>query len=190
MDELKVSRAYRILVDLRVISAFYCSVIAYAITQVMFTGLLSSLGYLVAGFLTVNFWEYAIHRWLFHPTPWGNQYKQWILRIHARHHRFVGKSLYSVAPISTSFAVILVSLGIQSVLDPSTNALWCYFIALCLSYLYHEFVHHWVHHIQSSNWIHRRYVVFHDGHHTESSKQNFGFISPFWDVVFRTFTNK
>lgn len=187
MEQIKISPAYRVLVDLRVISVFYSLLIAYGLMHAEFTPVWSLALWLVAGFVTVNFWEYVIHRWLFHPTRWGNQFKLWILKIHARHHVHTENHLYSVAPISTSLGVILASLGFQTIFNPSSNARWCYFVALCLSYLYHEFVHHWVHHIQSGHWLHKAYVRFHDGHHGESMRHNFGFISPLWDVVFGTY---
>lgn len=187
MEELKISRAYRLAVDLRVISLFYVFMIAIGIAQLATPSWIGLTLGLIGGFFTVNFWEYAIHRYLFHPTRWGNQFKLWILKIHARHHQHVHNHLYSVAPISTSFGVILVSLMVQSLFNPSSEARWSFFLGLCVSYLYHEFVHHWVHHIESSHWVHRAYVRYHQGHHTGSAKQNYGFISPFWDIVFRTF---
>lgn len=190
MEEMKISRAYRMAVNLKVITFFYLVMICVGWQQLETPNARQlSLG-LVAGFFTVNFWEYLIHRYLFHPTRWGNSLKMWILKIHARHHVHVHNHLYSVAPLSTSFGVILMSLLVQSLFAPTPDARWSFFLGLCLSYLYHEFVHHWVHHIPSRHWLHQAYVRFHDGHHTENAKQNYGFISPFWDIVFRTFAGR
>jgi sterol desaturase/sphingolipid hydroxylase (fatty acid hydroxylase superfamily) len=189
---IPLNRAYLILVDLRVVGTFYLALIMAAAASIVRSNTKLSgfeiASAILAGFLTVNLLEYLIHRYLFHPTKYGNRYKKLILSIHARHHRFNNVEEYAIVPITTSFMLIATSVLIFQKLSGATHALtMAYFIACGLSYTYHEYLHYMIHQSKLAGRIGAFYTRYHDVHHLQDANKNYCFISPFWDIVFRSY---
>lgn len=162
----QVLRAYRIIdVDIRMLS----HTIALAL-----------------GFLVFSLIEYLHHRWGGHLIRRGRLYKS-----HQSHHRDpreggirLWKKYIQRAPTVIAFALLLAG-PLYLLLVPATAsfAVAGLFAGNVYSEAFHHSMHHRAPHTRAGEWLWRQ----HYSHHYSESGYNYGFTSPLWDFVFRTY---
>lgn len=114
--------------------------------------------------------EYLIHRFVFHHlSP----------RAHQKHHDDPTKFSRLFIPIP----VTLVNNGILFLI--AKDNVYMIMSAAHLSYLLFEWAHYASHYPMTQLILPSRLISFHHSHHTNNT-HNFGFTTPFWDIVFGT----
>lgn len=149
------------------------------ISDVWYHGVtVAMLGFLVLGFLLWTFMEYAIHRWLFHHV---------FRREHWFHHTH--PAAYSTLPASWQTGLVALAalsgcLG-EFGLDIGAGL----FAGIAAGYILYLWAHDRFHHgpipLPDTYWFNR--MCAHDIHHSRGIEANFAVVSPFWDVIFKTY---
>jgi len=145
------------------------------------------LGSFLLGILIASLLEYIHHRFAGHA-------KRIRTKIYFEHHFHHGDPQEGGVTYREKLAdrlplvVVLLSfiaLGLAPFLEwSSVGAVIAGSVA---GYLYLEWIHHRMHHRLPSSAIGRWLWRYHYTHHFTSARVNFGFTSPLWDLVFRTY---
>ena len=135
-----------------------------------------------AGGLAFTFYEYVLHRWLYHVLPTA------VRRLHRIHHghpdRLIG------APVFYSLTVTAVTWALAS-LAVSRAAAAVFAGTLLLGYAYHGVIH-WLVHTRRfrGGWL-ARLQRHHLVHHAPGRDGvNYGVTTTVWDRVFRTYQGR
>ncbi|MCS6979152.1 MAG: sterol desaturase family protein [Flavobacteriales bacterium] len=146
---------------------------------------LAGLGIGLLGLVSWSFFEYALHRWVFHWQPqsaWGRRLH---FIVHGVHHDYPNDALRLVMPpgFSLPLAILIFALC-WWIWGP----LWvfAYFPGFVLGYLVYDNLHFAVHHFNFKNVWFQKLKRHHMMHHYRDPERGFGFTSPFWDKVFGT----
>lgn len=159
------------------------ALILYAVLKTSLPGLAVPLLF-AAGLLEWTWFEYMLHRYVFHYEPksaWG---KRMIHLFHGIHHDFPNEADRLVMPPATSIPIAAVFLMIHyAVFGNAGLPLFAGFLA---GYLYYEHVHYSVHNSKRKfGWTEKQRKE-HLLHHFQHADYRFGVTSPLWDYVFRT----
>lgn len=130
----------------------------------------------VLGLFVWTFAEYLLHRYVYHEVP------SVFVTGHDLHHQ-EPKALLGVPWYLTAVVLIALYYGIAYFLDPARTGVVMGFA--WLGYIGYCFVHHSIHHWNFKNpvfrHLHRHHMIHH--YHTD---RNWGMVTDFWDIVFRT----
>lgn len=128
------------------------------------------------GLLFFSFFEYAIHRWLFHGSVPA------IVASHRSHHD--DPSGYDATPFFIPALILLSFTGLTVMLEPA-NFAYMFGGSVALGYVTYGLSHFAIHHHRFHAFFARRWAAHHLIHHRHSSA-NFGVTSPLWDFIIRT----
>jgi len=134
------------------------------------------LGAACAGAVSYSFYEYALHRWIYHRVPGP------VRRIHRLHHR--DRSVLIGSPFYFSLAICALTWLVASALIGRTLGAVVAGVIL-FSYACFSVVHHLAHAeraLPAPLARLRRHHLHHHGH----AAVNFGVLTTFWDRVFGT----
>lgn len=138
------------------------------------------------GLFNWTWFEYLLHRFIFHYEPktaWGRRFHY---LFHGIHHDFPGEKDRLVMPPLAGLMIAVPVFGLHyGLLGLAGFPLFAGFLA---GYLYYEFVHYSVHHKRKKGlaWSdHQR--KNHLNHHFKDAGRRFGVSSPLWDFVFGTY---
>ncbi len=139
--------------------------------------LLSGLGWAALGFFIYTLTEYIFHRFLYH--EWTSVF----VKGHALHHEnptgLLGLPWYIPYPFLIGIYLGLAWLIPNNFAVGVGMAMWWFgFVAYCG-------VHHSIHHFNFRFAWFRRLKVHHKVHHA-AENTNYGVLTTFWDVIFRT----
>ena len=143
------------------------------------------LGVFVLGILFWSFFEYTLHRFIFHLRPDNEWGRKMHFIIHGVHHDFPHDPMRLVMPPAVSVPLaILMYFVFRGVLGPD----WSLpaFAGFLLGYLIYDMGHYHIHHHRSNNKLSLALRRYHYRHHFQQSDRGFGVTSPVWDRVFRT----
>ena len=128
------------------------------------------------GLVLFSFFEYAMHRWLFHGPA------QVFQQGHLTHHQQpLG---YDSLPFFLTPLAILALAGLLDLAAPTAVAL-LFAGAFAAGYVAYGLSHWAIHNIRFRNTLARRWAADHHIHHYHTDK-NFGVTTPLWDIVLRT----
>ena len=139
-----------------------------------------------AGVVYWTFWEYALHRWLYHWTPRRRALRRVVESFHVYHHRAPDdRAVWNAGPALVLLLTALLSLPPLALLGGAARAAFV-MVGAVVAYAMYEVVHHECH-----ARIHTRgpmvYLqAFHLRHHQRNWRRNFGVTNPFWDWLFGT----
>lgn len=138
--------------------------------------------FLILGLFIFSFVEYAMHRWINHGTNFLPA------RDHRHHHRYPYDDEYIIFPIWETAFILLPFLLFFCVVLPSLYMSFAALSGFMIGYVIYEWVHICTHFPEGKRkgWI-KRASNLHWKHHFQNSRKNYGFTSPFWDLVFRTY---
>lgn len=144
------------------------------------------LGLLAYGLLNWTFFEYILHRYVFHYEPKSNFGKRIAYLFHGVHHDFPGEADRLVMPPVSSIPLAAAVFGINYAL--AGEASFPMFAGFLIGYLYYEFVHYSVHHKKKTTlgWSEPQRKN-HLQHHFKDHTLRFGVTSPLWDFIFGTY---
>ncbi|MBI4124623.1 MAG: sterol desaturase family protein [Deltaproteobacteria bacterium] len=140
----------------------------------------------VLGMFNWTWFEYVLHRFVFHYEPkseWGRRFHY---LFHGIHHDFPGEKDRLVMPPLAGLMIAVPVFGLHyGLLESWGLPLFAGFLA---GYLYYEFVHYSVHHKKKIGWSWTgEQRKNHLNHHFKDAGRRFGVTSPLWDFVFGTY---
>src|SRR6185503_3472755 len=148
----------------------------------------STIPLLIIGLFSWSLFEYVMHRFIFHYDARSRLGRKFLYVAHVSHHENpVGKSQFS--------ASLILGLPIGAVYWPLAWAVtgswvaasWM-FIGLAAGFFSYKWVHFQCHHRRSRLRLLRYLRHYHLLHHHKTPGLRFGVTSPFFDLVFGTFS--
>lgn len=146
------------------------TVINIILTYIIFKNKEFNITNFIVGMCIWTFFEYIIHRFIFHTYI----YKKY----HMKHHKYPLNVKYLVGPY-------ILGIPINLFLFFTTQINTYYGIAN--AYLIYELTHYFIHYYEKTKFI-KILANYHNKHHL-SYKKNYGFITPFYDILFNTVDN-
>lgn len=139
----------------------------------------------LAGFLFWTFFEYIMHRFLFHFYPDWKFQQRLQFTMHGVHHQYPQDKDRLVMPITVSIPLSILLLGIFYLL--LDGRAWSFTSGFMLGYLVYDMIHYSVHFFTRIKypWF-LKLRQHHMDHHFRDSQRGFGVSSTFWDHIFRT----
>jgi dihydroceramide fatty acyl 2-hydroxylase len=139
----------------------------------------------VAGYFFWTFFEYWMHRLVFHfePEEGFGARLHWI--IHGVHHDHPNDPLRLVMPpsVSVPLAALLYGLFVVVLGTPTAHVFAAGFLT---GYLAYDMLHYHVHHHRPRTRLGKLVRELHMRHHFQDDTRGFGVSAPFWDYVFGT----
>jgi sterol desaturase/sphingolipid hydroxylase (fatty acid hydroxylase superfamily) len=139
----------------------------------------------VVGFIAWTFFEYVLHRWIFHFVPESKTLRRHYYLVHQIHHEYHEWDRL-VAPPMMSVTLGVIFLGLFYLLFGGHTWMWGFFAGFIFGYLAYDYVHFYTHFgrpkSRTAKMLRRRHMQ----HHTTYPNRWYGVSSPLWDYVFRT----
>ena len=142
-------------------------------------------GLVLAGFVIWTFSEYWLHRLVFHWEPDHPIGRRFHFIMHGVHHDHPNDRLRLVMPPAASIPLAALFLGLF-VLIFGTPAAYPAFAGFIAGYLTYDYTHYHLHHHVPTTAAGKQLREQHMRHHFQDHRYGYGVSSPFWDVVFRT----
>jgi dihydroceramide fatty acyl 2-hydroxylase len=148
-------------------------------------------GYAVAlalgGYAAWTLTEYWLHRVVFHFEPDHGIGAKLHWMIHGVHHDHPNDPLRLVMPPSASVPLAVLFLGLFW-LVLGADAATAFGAGFLAGYLAYDMIHYHVHHHRPKTWVGRKLRELHMRHHFQDDERGFGVSAPYWDHVFRTYS--
>lgn len=142
---------------------------------------------LVSGVLFWSFFEYLMHRYLFHMMVEGPRAKKFVYTMHGVHHEYPrDKERLFMPPVpsiilsSIIFAIMHFFMGWKAL---------SFFPGFLLGYIIYGSMHFAIHAFAPPKFM-KALWRNHHLHHYKAPQRGFGVSSVLWDIVFRTVPNK
>lgn len=145
-------------------------------------------GLTVFGLFSWTFFEYVLHRWIFHWEPRHPKLKKFFYPMHQLHHD-VQEWDRLVAPPMMAVPLWLVFMGLFYWLL-GTPVVFPFFGGFTIGYLCYDYIHFYTHFVTPRNTVGKALRRRHLQHHFACEDRWYGVSSPFWDYVFRTHVPK
>lgn len=145
----------------------------------------SSVGLLLAGYLTWTLTEYWLHRTFFHWVPPGRWGERMHFLVHGVHHQWPKDKYRLVMPPAVSISLFFVFLGLFTLLFGS-RWVWPFHAGFVVGYMTYDVTHYYVHHYNPRSQYVLNLKKHHMLHHFKDPGTRFGVSSKLWDYVFRT----
>lgn len=130
--------------------------------------------------------EYIMHRFVFHYAPPD---KPWAQRLHfifhGVHHDYPSDAKRLVLPPSVSIPLATGFYFLFHAILP-VNAIYGFFPAFILGYLFYDISHYAIHHFNFKGAIWKKIKQHHMLHHYQDPDKGYGVSSPLWDKIFRS----
>lgn len=140
------------------------------------------------GLLSFQFFEYFLHRCLFHLKSDVDSVKKLVFKIHGIHHKEPqDQSFYKTSPLTKLAGVAIINLIIGIIIGIGS---FNFFIGFISGYGFYLLVHFVIHHYQPPNNIFRFFWDSHDVHHYINAKKGYAISNPFIDFLFMTQPSK
>lgn len=139
-----------------------------------------------AGILFWSFFEYVIHRWIYHIHIKNDKLRWFLDACHIHHHtnHEDHRTLNAGFGLLYPTAIFIWTIGYFTVGDVFSTA---FFLGSLVYYVYYEFIHYYIHYRPSTKRTIRGIQKYHLYHHYHNWNVNFGTTTIFWDLVFRTY---
>jgi sterol desaturase/sphingolipid hydroxylase (fatty acid hydroxylase superfamily) len=178
----KLTRTH-IAVPISIFTAFSAGLIYYAFTYADLPAYLIATLF-TSGFLIFTFFEYLVHRYVFHMDTDTELKEKIQYNFHGVHHEYPkDKGRLAMPPIVSILLAAGLLFAFYYVIGEYTYAFLPGFIMGYAAYL---FVHFAVHAYQPPKNFLKILWVNHGIHHYKDNNKAFGVSSPLWDVVFGT----
>ncbi len=145
--------------------------------------------FFIVGMFSWTFFEYILHRFLFHYAPKNERLKKIFYYFHEVHHdyhydryRLVAPPLMSVTLATAFYFLFRITLG--------SPDMWPFFAGFLVGYLCYDYVHYFIHFSQPKFNVSKILRRHHLQHHFAWSNRWYGVSSPLWDYIFGTAVSK
>ncbi len=164
-------------------------VIALFVTAVRRDGWWDTAGLLLVGYLVWTLFEYWLHRVVFHFEPEAGLGARLHWMIHGVHHDHPNDPMRLVMPPAASIPLAVLVVAAMWAIAGSVHApaVASGFLA---GYLIYDEVHYALHHHVPKSRLGKSLRELHMRHHFQDDDKGFGISAPYWDVVFRTFSER
>jgi sterol desaturase/sphingolipid hydroxylase (fatty acid hydroxylase superfamily) len=145
---------------------------------------MSVLGFYVWGVLFFTFFEYLVHRYIYHIDDSGSdRMKRFAERYHGIHHDYPQDKERLIMPPLVWTVLVAFLLGLAYLIGGQTA--FSFIAGLVTGYLGYIFVHYQVHTSNPPRWLKSR-MMHHAKHHYQFEDKAFGVSTNLWDKVFGT----
>lgn len=143
--------------------------------------------YFVAGALFWSFFEYLMHRYVFHFVAESPRAQRFIYTMHGVHHEYPrDKERLFMPPLPSLIISSLIFLGMYAAMGWMALA---FFPGFAFGYLLYGSMHFAIHAFTPPKFL-KALWRNHHLHHYKVPEKGFGVSSVLWDVVFRTVPKK
>jgi sterol desaturase/sphingolipid hydroxylase (fatty acid hydroxylase superfamily) len=153
-------------------------------------GVVTTAGLFAAGVLFFSFFEYSLHRFVFHGlirlAARDARYRFVAFMAHGYHHEFPNDRSRLVMPPMISWPLALAFAVVFWAAFGATRGLPLLGGAMT-GYIAYDWVHYYTHHFRPRWRLGKWMRAYHLRHHFQDHDAYFGISSPLWDVVFGTF---
>lgn len=146
------------------------------------------LGFFVWGALFFSFFEYVVHRFLYHIDDKGSdKMKRFAERYHGIHHDYPQDKERLIMPPFLWTILVSALLALAYLIGGHTS--FSFIGGLGAGYLAYIYVHFQVHSSNPPKWL-RGQMLHHAKHHYQHEDKAFGVSSTLWDKIFGTMPPK
>lgn len=137
-----------------------------------------------AGLFSWTFFEYVLHRWIFHWEPSSPKLRELFYPMHQLHHdvqewdRLLAPPMMAVPLWMGFMGLFYWALG--------TPTVFPFFGGFTIGYLCYDYIHFYTHFVRPRSRIGKALRRRHLQHHFACEDRWYGVSSPLWDFVFRT----
>lgn len=139
----------------------------------------------LAGVFSWTFFEYILHRFLFHLVSDAGWMKRFSYIVHGIHHeypkdkqRLVMPPVPSIILAATFFIFFRLIMG---------SFVFAFFSGFMIGYLSYAMIHYSMHAFRAPKNAFKFFWEYHNIHHYKHSDKAFGVSSPLWDHIFGTY---
>jgi sterol desaturase/sphingolipid hydroxylase (fatty acid hydroxylase superfamily) len=181
----KLSRVHPAVVPI----IFVPAIVVFSVLALERLTVLEWIGCAIGGYAFWTVSEYAIHRFVFHfePEKGIGARLHWI--IHGVHHDHPNDPLRLVMPPSVSVPLSALFFGLFWLVLP-LGAAFGVASGFFAGYLAYDMTHYYVHHRMPKSALGRKLRELHMRHHFQDHTKGYGISAPWWDVVFRTYSQR
>jgi sterol desaturase/sphingolipid hydroxylase (fatty acid hydroxylase superfamily) len=157
------------------------AMLAYSLLKLNVTWYIVA-GYYFGGMLFWTFFEYLMHRFLFHAHPEGERMQKVIYTTHGVHHEFPrDKERLFMPPVPSLILASILFALFYVVLRVNTLQ---FFPGFVTGYLMYGTMHYAIHAMAPPFKFMKSWWRYHHLHHYKDDHSGFGVSSPLWDYVF------
>jgi sterol desaturase/sphingolipid hydroxylase (fatty acid hydroxylase superfamily) len=139
------------------------------------------------GIISWSFFEYAVHRWLYHIHAGGWAIRWFFDTFHLHHHTDMKDHGVLNAGFLVMYPLTALFLG-TTYLITQDFALTCNFgLGMTLYYIFYESVHYFIHYRKYTKGYMAFIQKYHLHHHYNAWQKNFGNTVVIWDRLFGTY---
>lgn len=138
----------------------------------------------VAGFALWTFFEYVLHRWIFHFIPEDPKKRTGYYLVHQIHHDYHEWDRLVAPPMMSLSLGLIFWVVFRLLFGPVV--MWPLFAGFIVGYLAYDYVHFYTHFGKPRSNYAKRLRRRHMQHHTTYPDKWYGVSSAFWDHVFGT----
>jgi len=143
-----------------------------------------TIGMFFLGMLTFTWFEYNMHRYVFHMSTYTRARTKWQYLIHGVHHEFPKDKDRLAMPPLLSVTIAMILLLVFRVL--LGDLVFSFLPGFIVGYAGYLSIHYMVHAFQPPKNVFKRLWINHGIHHYKNGDVVFGVSSPFWDYVYGT----
>jgi dihydroceramide fatty acyl 2-hydroxylase len=164
-------------------------VVVMLVLAVSRDGWWDTAGLFLLGYALWTLFEYWLHRLVFHFEPEKGIGARLHWMIHGVHHDHPNDPLRLVMPPAASIPLAIVVIGAMFLVFGSAHAPGVA-AGFLTGYLVYDELHYALHHHTPKSGLGKRMRELHMRHHFQDDEKGFGISAPYWDVVFRTFSER
>jgi dihydroceramide fatty acyl 2-hydroxylase len=146
-------------------------------------------GLALVGYALWTLFEYWLHRTVFHFEPEKGIGARLHWMIHGVHHDHPNDPLRLVMPPAASVPLAILVVGVMFLVAGRVHAPGVA-AGFLIGYLIYDEIHYMLHHHTPTTRFGKRLRELHMRHHFQDDEKGFGISAPYWDVVFRTYSER
>src|ERR1017187_4061030 len=143
------------------------------------------VGVFFLGLFSWTFFEYILHRYIFHfvnDTKWAQRFHYFI---HGVHHEYPkDKQRLFMPPVPSIIISLLFFLLFKLIMG---NYAFVFFSGFMIGYLCYASIHYIIHAFRPPHNFLKFLWEYHNIHHFRAPNKAYGVSSPLWDMVFGTY---
>jgi len=143
--------------------------------------------FIIYGPFAWNFFEYQIHKRIFHMRPKNQPTQLLHFLLHGYHHIYPTDPLrLTFPPIPCALITIIIYYGCGIYLLPLPYSIGA-ITGLIVGYIYYDLMHYYLHHSSPEFLFTKELKTHHLYHHYKNEESNFGISMSLFDYIFDTF---
>jgi sterol desaturase/sphingolipid hydroxylase (fatty acid hydroxylase superfamily) len=153
-----------------------------------YTSTLEGIGVFVLGLLFWTWFEYIMHKHIFHMLPTNKLKERIQYTFHGVHHEYPrDKTRLAMPPVAAVLILTVLFLVIRLIMG---NYVFTFLPGFVIGYSLYLFVHYAVHAFRPPKNSFNVLWINHSIHHYKDDTVAFGVSSPLWDVIYGTMPKK